>query len=58
MLAEESNHLATDLQPGNVGVQIDAVQALEVEHNVPVEQLIDVPHFSHAVYLRENAPWP
>jgi len=56
MLAEECDHLATDLQPGNIRVQVDAVQALEVEHNMPVEQLVNVTHLCHATYPPKSSP--
>ena len=47
MLAEKGDHLAANLQGGNVGVEIDAIQALEVKHNMPIENLIDVADRCH-----------
>src|SRR5579872_3532523 len=57
MLAEKGDHLAANLQPRNIRVQVDAVQAFEVKHNMPIEQLIDVPHLWHATHPRQTSPW-
>src|SRR5215216_5008138 len=58
MLAEKSDHLAANLQGGNVGVQVDAIQALEVQHDMPIENLIDVADRCHHAYPRQNSPRP
>jgi hypothetical protein len=40
MLSQKDHDLATDLQVGYVTVEIDAVQALQVQHHVPVQHLV------------------
>jgi hypothetical protein len=54
MLAEERDHLAADLQFGDVGIQIDTIQALEVEHDVATEDLVDIAHRCHTRHLRSR----
>lgn len=39
---QERHDLPADLQVGDVGVQVDAVQTLDVERDVPVEDVVDV----------------
>src|SRR5207249_1111883 len=48
MLAEKGDHLAANLQGRNVRVQVDTIQAFEVQHHMPIENLIDVPDACHA----------
>jgi len=47
VLGEEGDHLPADLQVGDVGVQIDAVQALQLEGHMAVEEVVDAAHHSH-----------
>jgi hypothetical protein len=47
MLGQERDHLAADLQVGDVGVEVDAVQAIQVERYVAVEDVVDVHHRHH-----------
>jgi hypothetical protein len=47
VLGEEGDHLPADLQVGDVGVQIDAVQALQVEGHMAVEEVVDVAGCDH-----------
>ncbi|HEY3193670.1 MAG TPA: hypothetical protein VGK42_00365 [Candidatus Dormibacteraeota bacterium] len=47
MLGQERDHLAADLQVGDVGVEVDAVQAIQVEGDVTVEDIVDVDHHRH-----------
>jgi hypothetical protein len=47
MLGQERDHLAPDLQVGDVGVEVDAVQAMQVEGDMTVEDIVDVDHRSH-----------
>jgi hypothetical protein len=47
MLGQERDHLAADLQVGDVGVEIDAIQAIQVERYVAVEDVVDVHHRRH-----------
>ena len=47
VLGEEGDHLPADLQVGDVGVQIDAIQALQVEGHMAVEEVVDVARHSH-----------
>jgi hypothetical protein len=44
MLGQERDHLAADLQVGDVGVEVDAVQAIQVQRDVTVEDIVDVHH--------------
>ena len=39
---EKGDHLAANLQRRNVGVQVDTIQAFEVQQDMPVEHFIDV----------------
>jgi len=48
MLTEKGDHLAANLQARNVRVQVDTIQAFEVQHNMPIENLIDVADRCHA----------
>jgi hypothetical protein len=48
LLVEKGDHLAANLQGRNVRVQIDTIQAFEVQHHMPIENLIDVPDRCHA----------
>jgi DNA-binding transcriptional ArsR family regulator len=38
VLGQERDHLAADLQIGDLGVEVDAVQAVQVQRNVTVEE--------------------
>lgn len=42
MRGEVTHHLTADLQIGDVSVQVDAVEALQIESNVAVEHIVDV----------------
>src|SRR5207248_11070591 len=44
---QERHHLARHLQVRDIRVQIDAVQALQIETDMAIEQLVDVRHLSH-----------
>jgi hypothetical protein len=44
VLGQERDHLAADLQVGDVGVEVDAVQAVQVKCHVTVEDIVDVHH--------------
>ena len=44
VLGQERDHLPADLQVGDVGVEVDAVQAVNVECHVTVEDIVDVHH--------------
>jgi hypothetical protein len=48
LLVEKGDHLAANLQGRNVRVQVDTIQAFEVQHHVPIENLIDVADRCHA----------
>ena len=50
LLVEKGDHLPTNLQGRNVRVQVDTIQAFEVQHHVPIENLIDVPDRCHAAF--------
>ncbi len=43
----EPLHLATDLQIGNVGVEVEAVDACQLEPNVTVQDVVDVDRIGH-----------
>jgi hypothetical protein len=45
---QEGHHLPTDLQVGNIGVEVDPVEALDLQAHVSVQQLVDVDDFTHA----------
>ena len=47
MLGQEPDHLAADPQVGDIGVEIDAIQAIQVERYVAVQDLVDVHHRRH-----------
>jgi hypothetical protein len=47
VLGQERDHLPADLQVRDVGVQIDAVQALQVEGHMAVEEVVDVARCGH-----------
>jgi hypothetical protein len=48
VLRHERRHLPADLQVRHVAVQVDPVQALDVQRHMPIEQLIHRHHSSHA----------
>src|SRR5262245_53098872 len=41
MLHQEGDYLSTDLQRRHVRIQVDAIEALEVQCNVALEDLVD-----------------
>ncbi len=41
MVLEEDRDLARGLEPGYVRVQVDPVEALDIQHRVLVEQIVD-----------------
>ncbi|WP_426939038.1 hypothetical protein ACQCSV_01550 [Pseudarthrobacter sp. S3] len=43
----ERNHLAADLQGRDLAVEIDPVQALNIQGHVAVENLIDINHHNY-----------
>jgi hypothetical protein len=50
VLRHERDHLPAGLQDGNVGVEVDTVQALDVQHRMPIQKLRcrnDTSHFDH-----------
>jgi hypothetical protein len=47
MLGQEGDHLAADLQVGDVGVEVEAVQAIQLERYVAVQDLVAVHHRRH-----------
>jgi hypothetical protein len=47
VLGQERDHLAADLQVGDIGVEVEAVQAIQVERDVAVQDLVDVHHRRH-----------
>jgi hypothetical protein len=47
VLGQERDHLAADLQVGDVGVEVDAIQAIQVERYVAVQDLVDIHHRRH-----------
>ena len=56
MLAEKGDHLAANLQRRHISVQVDTIQAFEVQYHMPIQDLIDVAHPCHAAYPRSNSP--
>jgi hypothetical protein len=47
MLGEKTHHLPAHLQVGDVGVEVDAVDALQIQDHVRVEEVIDVDRGGH-----------
>jgi hypothetical protein len=47
MLGQEPDHLPAHLQVGDVDVEVDAIQALQVQPDMPVEQVIDIDRVGH-----------
>jgi hypothetical protein len=47
VLGEEPDHLPAHLQLGDVDVEVDAIQALQVQPYVPVEQVVDIDRVAH-----------
>ncbi len=45
--AEEADNLAADLQVGDVGVEVDAVEAVQIEHDMAIEHVVDVREVGH-----------
>ena len=41
MAGVDTVHLATDLQIGHVGVEVDPIQALQIQPYLPVEHVVD-----------------
>jgi hypothetical protein len=41
---QERHHPRTGLQPGHIGVEVDAVQTLDIQRHVPVENVVDRHH--------------
>jgi hypothetical protein len=48
MLGEKRHHLARDLQIRNIRIQVDPVQAFEVEDYMAIQDLVDVANMCHA----------
>ena len=48
MSGEEGDHLTTYLQIGNVGVEQQAVDAVDLQTDVTVEHVVDVHNACHA----------
>jgi hypothetical protein len=55
---KKGDHLAASLEGRNVGVQVDAIQAFEVQHDMPVQNFIDVADRCHAAHPQQNSPKP
>ena len=47
MAAQEPHHLPTDLQVRQVRVQIQPVDALDLERHMTLEHVVDVRHVRH-----------
>ena len=47
VLGQERDHLAADLQVGDIGVAVEAVQAIQVERDVAVQDVVDGHHRRH-----------
>ena len=56
MFSEEGHDLAAHLQPRDIGVQVEPVDAIELEADVAVQKLLDVDHQRYA--LRHSAQQP
>jgi hypothetical protein len=51
MGGEITHNLSADLQVGDVGVHVDAVNAFKIEHHMAVEHIVDVHHFGDGLRL-------
>jgi hypothetical protein len=47
VLGEEPDHLPAHLQLGDVDVEVDTIQALQVQPYVPIEQVVDIDPVGH-----------
>jgi hypothetical protein len=47
VLGQEGDHLAAHLQLWDVAIEVHAVKALEIQHDVTVEHIVDVDRLSH-----------
>ena len=47
VLGEEPDHLSAHLQLGDVDVEVDTIQALQVQPYVPIEQVVDIDPVGH-----------
>jgi hypothetical protein len=52
VIVQECENLAAYLQQRYIPVEIDAVQALDVQHRMTIEQLGDCDHVPHGDRLR------
>ena len=50
MAGEEAHDLAADLEVGDVRVEVDAVEAVEVQHDMSVEDVVDVADLNHGCH--------
>jgi hypothetical protein len=48
VLGQERDHLPANLQVRDVGIQLDAVQAPQVEGHMALEEVVEVARRSHA----------
>ena len=46
------NHLAADLQLGHVPVEIHPTQAVDIQHDMAVQDIVDVDHLGHPATSR------
>src|SRR5437773_7801817 len=56
--AEELHHLPAHLQIRHIGVQVDSIQTVEVEDDVPFERVVDVHRAGHVAVLTRARPIP
>ena len=57
VLGHERDHLAAGLQDRDVRVEVDPVQALDVQHRMPVQQLPGCHYMRHYDHLPLPALW-
>jgi hypothetical protein len=55
MVRHERNHLTADLQRGHIAVEVDSIQRLDLQPNVPVYQLTDR-HHDHPALESQSLP--
>jgi hypothetical protein len=58
VVGKEANDLAANLEVGHVGVEVEAVEAVEVEQDMAVEDVVDVRELGHLLPPGRGQPRP
>jgi len=54
---EEGDHLSPDLKAGDVGVEVDAIEAMEVEAQMLIEKLVELGGGCHGALGDNGSAW-